>query len=203
MSAGRACSPWRSARMVIPASLFAGSGCRHACRLRQAAPEVRCDDVWLLTAGVRRVGKACPTRAPRAHDRSCPVRRRVSVERAVAPAVRGARQSTRASPTDDAPMAKAGLGVMASMPASLPRSRCSYRAGCGAAMKAYGHLLDRKRPRSSAHASRRHEWAGAADRAVQKGKTLGDEQVAHPRRCHLGNVQSTHEHVRTCCDRRR
>jgi glycolate oxidase iron-sulfur subunit len=99
--------------------------------------------------------------------------------------------------------AHAGLGdaarelagrVMASMPGDAPIVVNS--AGCGAAMKGYGHLVGT--PEAAAFAARVvdvQEWlAPRVDRLPAPGRRLGSVIVQDP--CHLRHVQRAHEPVR-------
>src|SRR5215207_7409057 len=100
--------------------------------------------------------------------------------------------------------AHAGLGdaarglaqhVMASMPGDAPIVVDS--AGCGAAMKDYGHLVGT--PEAAAFAARVvdvHEWlAPRIDRLPAPARRLGPVIVQDP--CHLRHVQRAHLPVRT------
>jgi glycolate oxidase iron-sulfur subunit len=87
------------------------------------------------------------------------------------------------------------VAVMASMPGAAPILVDS--AGCGAALKDYGHLVGT----DAAHAfSQRvvdlHEWLAPRVSALRAGSLL-DARVAVHDPCHLRNVQRVHEHVRT------
>jgi glycolate oxidase iron-sulfur subunit len=85
--------------------------------------------------------------------------------------------------------------VMRSMPGDAPVLVDS--AGCGAALKDYGHLL--QTPDAKAFAARVydvHEWlAGRVDR-LPPGRRL-PYRVAVQDPCHLQYVQRAHQHVRT------
>jgi glycolate oxidase iron-sulfur subunit len=87
------------------------------------------------------------------------------------------------------------LAVMASMPGDAPILLDS--AGCGAAMKDYGHLVGSEAAQAF---SRRvvdiHEWL--APRIGRLPAVEPDEtRVAIHDPCHLRNVQRAHDHVRT------
>ena len=86
--------------------------------------------------------------------------------------------------------------VMASMPGDGPVLVDS--AGCGAALKDYGHLLGT--PGAEAFASRVfdvHEWLALhMDRLPPAAKRL-PYRVAVQDPCHLRHVQRAHQHVRT------
>ena len=86
--------------------------------------------------------------------------------------------------------------VMASMPGDGPVLVDS--AGCGAALKDYGHLLGT--PEAEAFASRVfdvHEWLALhTDRLPPAAKRL-PYRVAVQDPCHLRHVQRAHQHVRT------
>lgn len=76
-------------------------------------------------------------------------------------------------------------------------------AGCGAAMKEYGHLLDTDAARQfSARVVDVHEWL--APRLTDPGFVApghtrsGRARVVLQDPCHLRHVQRTHQHVRTC-----
>jgi len=86
--------------------------------------------------------------------------------------------------------------VMASMPGSAPVLVDS--AGCGAALKDYGHLLGT--PEAAAFSARVHdvhEWLAAhMDRLPATRRRL-PFPVAVQDPCHLRHVQRAHQHVRT------
>ena len=86
--------------------------------------------------------------------------------------------------------------VMASMPGDAPVLVDS--AGCGAALKDYGHLLGT--PEAEAFASRVldvHEWlASRMDRLPPATRRL-PYRIAVQDPCHLRHVQRAHQHVRT------
>ena len=76
-------------------------------------------------------------------------------------------------------------------------------AGCGAAMKEYGHLLGTDAARQfSARVVDVHEWLAPrlADLAVTTTRAPGLERppVVIQDPCHLRHVQRVHQHVRTC-----
>ena len=85
---------------------------------------------------------------------------------------------------------------MASMPGDAPVLVDS--AGCGAALKDYGHLLGT--PEAEAFASRVldvHEWlASRMDRLPPATRRL-PYRIAVQDPCHLRHVQRAHQHVRT------
>jgi glycolate oxidase iron-sulfur subunit len=90
--------------------------------------------------------------------------------------------------------------VMASMPGDAPVLVDS--AGCGAALKDYGHLLGT--PEAAAFSARVldvHEWLAAhADRLplpLATGARAARPVVAVQDPCHLRHVQRAHQHVRT------
>jgi glycolate oxidase iron-sulfur subunit len=88
--------------------------------------------------------------------------------------------------------------VMASMPGDAPIVVDS--AGCGAAMKDYGHLLGTKEAVAfSARVHDVHEWVAARlDRLPPPRRLAVDGRaVAVQDPCHLRHVQRAHEHVRT------
>jgi glycolate oxidase iron-sulfur subunit len=87
------------------------------------------------------------------------------------------------------------VAVMASMPGDAPILVDS--AGCGAALKDYGHLLGTE----AAHDfSRRildiHEWLAPRVGQLRATAPVGARVAVHDP-CHLRNVQRAHEHVRT------
>src|SRR5204862_109001 len=86
--------------------------------------------------------------------------------------------------------------VMASMPGDAPVLVDS--AGCGAALKDYGHLLGTEEAeRFSARVFDVHEWlASHMDRLPPAGRRL-PYRVAVQDPCHLRHVQRAHQHVRT------
>ena len=86
--------------------------------------------------------------------------------------------------------------VMASMPGDAPVLVDS--AGCGAAMKEYGHLLDSTE--AHAFASRVydvHEWLAPRIERLPAPSRLIAGPVAIHDACHLRNVQRVQHHVRT------
>jgi glycolate oxidase iron-sulfur subunit len=89
--------------------------------------------------------------------------------------------------------------VIASMPGDAPILVNS--AGCGAALKDYGHLLGT--PRAVAFSARVfdvHEWlASRVDQLPQPSRHLGPVIVQDP--CHLRHVQRAHQPVRTVLSR--
>ena len=88
--------------------------------------------------------------------------------------------------------------VVASMPGDAPILVDS--AGCGAAMKDYGHLLGTDTAvRFSARVRDVHEWLAAriGDLPAARRLPAGGRTVAVQDPCHLRNVQRAHEHVRT------
>lgn len=85
-------------------------------------------------------------------------------------------------------------GVMAGMPGSAPIIVNS--AGCGAALKDYGHLLGT--PEAEAFSGRVldvHEFVGARAQRLHPRRRLGPVIVQDP--CHLRHVQRAHTSVRT------
>jgi len=88
--------------------------------------------------------------------------------------------------------------VMRSMPGSAPIVVNS--AGCGAAMKDYGHLLDTAEARAfAARVQDVHELVAAHIDRLEPRKHLGRIVVQDP--CHLRHVQRTHAAVRTVLGR--
>ena len=87
--------------------------------------------------------------------------------------------------------------VMASMPGDAPVLVDS--AGCGAALKDYGHLVGT--PEAERFAARVHdvrEWlAPRVDRLPRDACGAAPATVAVQDPCHLRHVQKAHEHVRT------
>ncbi|MBV8980592.1 MAG: (Fe-S)-binding protein [Acidimicrobiia bacterium] len=86
--------------------------------------------------------------------------------------------------------------VLASMPGDAPILVDS--AGCGAALKDYGRLLDTDEARAfAARVFDVHEWlAQRVDRLPKSVRRL-PYRVAVQDPCHLRHVQRTHQHVRT------
>lgn len=86
--------------------------------------------------------------------------------------------------------------VMASMPGDAPILVDS--AGCGAAMKEYGHLLGTAEADGFADRVRDvHEWLAARlDRLPTARRPIAGPIAVHDP-CHLRNVQRVHDHVRT------
>jgi glycolate oxidase iron-sulfur subunit len=86
--------------------------------------------------------------------------------------------------------------VMASMPGDAPILVDS--AGCGAALKDYGHLLDA--PDAEAFAARVfdvHEWLASHMERLPSTTRRLPYRVAVQDPCHLRHVQRAHQHVRT------
>jgi glycolate oxidase iron-sulfur subunit len=84
---------------------------------------------------------------------------------------------------------------MASMPGEAPVLVDS--AGCGAALKDYGHLLGTDAARAfSARVFDVHEWLAPRIDQLPAGRPISASVVVHDP-CHLRNVQRAHEHVRT------
>lgn len=84
--------------------------------------------------------------------------------------------------------------VMASMPGDQPIVVNS--AGCGAALKEYGHLLGDDAARHfSARVVDAQEFVAARVDRLQVRRTLGAVIIQDP--CHLRHVQRAHQHVRT------
>jgi glycolate oxidase iron-sulfur subunit len=84
---------------------------------------------------------------------------------------------------------------MASMPGDAPVLVDS--AGCGAALKDYGHLVGT--PEAEAFSARVydvHEWMAAHLERLPRGRRL-PYLVAVQDPCHLRHVQRAHHHVRT------
>jgi glycolate oxidase iron-sulfur subunit len=76
-------------------------------------------------------------------------------------------------------------------------------AGCGAAMKEYGHLLDTDEARRfSARVVDVHEWLAPRlnDLLAESSWTASEDRrrVVLQDPCHLRHVQRSHQHVRTC-----
>ena len=98
---------------------------------------------------------------------------------------------THAGLTDDA--RRLAADVMASMPGDAPIVVNS--AGCGAALKEYGHLLGT--PAATAFAARVldvHEYLAQHIHRLQPARHLGTVIVQDP--CHLRHVQRVHQSVR-------
>ena len=94
--------------------------------------------------------------------------------------------------------AAAGLAerVMAAMPGDAPIIVDS--AGCGAAMKDYGHLLGTQHASDfSARVVDIHEWLAAHLDDLPGPRRAGGPTVAVQDPCHLRHVQRAHHHVRT------
>ncbi|CAB4826915.1 MAG: 4Fe-4S dicluster domain-containing protein [Actinobacteria bacterium] len=84
--------------------------------------------------------------------------------------------------------------VMASMPGSAPIIVNS--AGCGAALKDYGHLLGTEQARVfSARVVDSQEFVAARVDRLRPRRHLGPVVVQDP--CHLRHVQKAHQHTRT------
>lgn len=94
----------------------------------------------------------------------------------------------------DAETKRLALDVMASMPGDAPIVVNS--AGCGAALKDYGHLLGTDAARAfSARVLDVHEFVAARADRLRPVRHLGPVVVQDP--CHLRHVQRTHLAVRT------
>jgi glycolate dehydrogenase iron-sulfur subunit len=86
--------------------------------------------------------------------------------------------------------------VMASMPGDAPVVVDS--AGCGAALKEYGALLDTTEARRfSDRVQDVHEWLAARANLLPPAVRRLGEPVAVQDPCHLRHVQRAHHHVRT------
>ena len=86
--------------------------------------------------------------------------------------------------------------VMASMPGDAPVLVDS--AGCGAALKDYGHLLDTDEARTfAARVFDVHEWLAQHLDRLPAPKARLRYRVAVQDPCHLRHVQRAHQHVRT------
>jgi glycolate oxidase iron-sulfur subunit len=86
--------------------------------------------------------------------------------------------------------------VMASMPGDAPVVVDS--AGCGAALKDYGALLDTTEARRFGDRVQDvHEWLAARADLLPPAVRRLDEPVAVQDPCHLRHVQRAHHHVRT------
>ena len=87
--------------------------------------------------------------------------------------------------------------VMSAFPGEAPVLVDS--AGCGAALKEYGHLLGTDEAAAfSARVYDLHEWmAGRADRLPRPDPTIRRLRVAVQDPCHLRHAQRAHAHVRT------
>jgi glycolate oxidase iron-sulfur subunit len=99
---------------------------------------------------------------------------------------------THAGLSDDA--RRLARRVIASMPGDAPILIDS--AGCGAAMKDYGHLLGTEAARAfSARVLDAHEYLAPRAAQLRPRRHLGRVAVQDP--CHLRHVQKTHGAVRT------
>jgi glycolate oxidase iron-sulfur subunit len=86
--------------------------------------------------------------------------------------------------------------VMESMPGDTPVLVDS--AGCGAALKDYGHLLGTAKAEAfSARVFDVHEWMAAHMERLPPVKRRLSYRVAVQDPCHLRHVQRAHQHVRT------
>jgi glycolate oxidase iron-sulfur subunit len=176
---------------VWPRSLSRRFGLPTQIPLRQSRLDATGSDVWLFTG--------CVMDAWERHVHASAARVIEATGAGVAfPSTRGragccGALAVHAGLADDArAMATA---VMQAMPGDAPIVVDS--AGCGAAMKDYGHLVGT----DAAHAfSRRvvdiHEWlAPRVDRLPVVDVAAARVAIHDP--CHLRNVQRVHEHVRT------
>lgn len=86
------------------------------------------------------------------------------------------------------------MRVMASMPGDAPIIVDS--AGCGAALKEYGHLLGTDEAAAfAARVADVHEWLAPRIDRLPVGRNADVVAVQDP--CHLRHVQRAHQHVRT------
>ena len=87
------------------------------------------------------------------------------------------------------------VAVMASMPGEAPIVVDS--AGCGAALKDYGHLLGTDAANAfSTRVLDIHEWLAPRVDALARVERISGRVAIHDA-CHLRNVQRAHDHVRT------
>ena len=74
-------------------------------------------------------------------------------------------------------------------------------AGCGAAMKEYGQLLDTKEAHTfSARVLDVHEWLAPRLASLRNSSIMDRQRVVLQDPCHLRHVQRVHTHVRTCLE---
>lgn len=159
--------------------------------LREARLRSSGDDVWLFTG--------CVMDAWERHVHASAGRVIEATGAGVAyPSTRGragccGALAIHAGLADDArAMARA---VMASMPGDAPVLVDS--AGCGAAMKDYGHLVGTADAAAfSARVADIHEWLAPRIAQLPDVTPLAIKVAVHDP-CHLRNVQRAHDHVRT------
>jgi len=176
---------------VVPASLSRRVGVPARLPIRQARLQSSGNDVWLFTG--------CVMDAWERHVHASAARVIEATGAGVAfPSTRGragccGALAVHAGLGDDArSMARA---VMTSMPGDAPILVDS--AGCGAAMKDYGHLLDTDEARRfSERVVDVHEFLAPRIAHLPAGKPIATTVAIHDA-CHLRNVQRAHEHVRT------
>jgi glycolate oxidase iron-sulfur subunit len=178
---------------IVPASLSARLGLPFRIPLHQPALEASGSDVWLFTGCVMDAWQRDVHAAAK----------RVLEAAGAGVALPDAR---RGAGCCGALHTHAGLGaqarrlaaaVMASMPGDAPIAVDS--AGCGAALKGYGHLLGTpEAERFSARVVDVHEWLAARLDLLPAPTRVaaGGRPVAVQDPCHLRHVQRTHGAVR-------
>jgi glycolate oxidase iron-sulfur subunit len=176
---------------IVPRSLSRRFGLPTQVPLRQPRLVASGSDVWLFTG--------CVMDAWERHVHAAAAR----VIEATGAGVRFPSTRGRAG-CCGALAVHAGLGdtaramaaaVIASMPGDAPIVVDS--AGCGAALKDYGHLVGTEAAREfSARVFDIHEWLAPRMSALPSVDPIGGRVAIHDP-CHLRNVQRAHEPVRT------
>ena len=175
---------------LVPQALSSRVGLPARLPVRQTRLRSSGDDVWLFTG--------CVMDAWERHVHASAARVIEATGAGVAfPSTRGragccGALAVHAGLIDDA---RAMAAVMASMPGDAPVLVDS--AGCGAAMKDYGHLLGTDvAQRFSARVFDVHEWLAPRVGELPTVTPLAVTVAIHDP-CHLRNVQRAHDHVRT------
>ena len=177
---------------LVPPGMLARLGLPARVPIRQPRLEPTGDDVWLFTGCVMDAWM---------RDVHAAAKRLVEATGA------GVSLPGRGGACCGALHVHAGIGddarrlaeaVMASMPGDAPVLVDS--AGCGAAMKDYGHLVGTEQAkRFSARVLDVHEWLAARIDELPAPTSAGSARpiVAVQDPCHLRHVQRAHQHVRT------
>ena len=177
---------------VMPRALSRRFGLPERMPLRQPPLRASGDDVWFFPG--------CVMDAWQRHVHAAGVRVIEATGAGVQLPVRRRRAgccgalAVHAGLIDDArTMARA---VMESMPGTAPVLVDS--AGCGAAMKEFGHLLGTDDARRfAARVFDVHEWLAPRMAELPQARRPIDSTIAVHDPCHLRNVQRAHEHTRT------
>ena len=189
--AGSTCAGRRAAARLVPRRVACGSAPAAAAAARRRC-EPTGDDVWLFTGCVMDAWQRAVHAAAQPGARRRRRRRRAARAGAATAAARCT--STPGSPTTRARLAER---VMASMPGDAPIVVDS--AGCGAALKDYGHLLgtpEAARVQRPACATSTSGSRRASTRCRGPPSRASDAVVVQDP-CHLRHVQRAHLPVRT------